>query len=141
MVYRGLVGRLARLDALIVTRLFSAARLGRMQARSVRGALPAEMAEPQIAAGFTFGAMPDIYRELCRCDFDALLRQYPGPALILNGANDRLNRRGEARQLAAARNARLQIIPDAGHLSNLQQPDAFTAAVRDFAEAVAARGH
>lgn len=133
IVNRGLVGRLSRLDALIVTRLFSATRLAGMQARSVRGALPAELAQAQIAAGFTFGALPAIYRELERRDFDALLRQYPGPVLILDGADDRLNRRGEARQMAAARVARLQTIPSAGHLCNLQQPDAFTAAVRAFA--------
>lgn len=128
---------LSRLDALIVTRLFSAQRLAAMQERSVRSSLPETLAAARIAAGFTFSAMSAIYRELGRCDFDALLGKYPGPTLILNGADDRLNRRGEARQVAAARDARLRIIPDAGHLCNLQHPDAFTAAVRVFARDIA----
>ncbi|HEY7833771.1 MAG TPA: alpha/beta hydrolase [Ktedonobacterales bacterium] len=137
IVYRGAIGTLSRLDALIVTRLLSARRLASMQARSVRAMLPEPLADAQIAGGFNFGAMPAVYRELGRCDFDALLGTYPGPSLILNGADDWLNRRGEARQAAAARNARIEIIPGAGHLCNLQQPEAFTAAVRGFAEALA----
>ncbi|HEY7832512.1 MAG TPA: alpha/beta hydrolase [Ktedonobacterales bacterium] len=137
VVYRGAIGTLSRLDALIVTRLFRPERLARMQERSVRAMLPEALARPQVAAGFTFGALPAVYRELSRCDFDALGGAYPGPSLILNGADDRLNRRGEARQAAAARNARIEDISGAGHLCNLQQPEAFTAAVRGFAEALA----
>jgi pimeloyl-ACP methyl ester carboxylesterase len=34
----------------------------------------------------------------------------------------------------------LVVIPDAGHLSNLEQPDRFTAAVERFAERVLRRG-
>ena len=71
-----------------------------------------------------------------RTSFLPLLAAYPGPVLLLNGAGDPLFRRGERAFLAACRDGRLQVIAGAGHLVNSEQPDAFNAAIREFAEAV-----
>jgi pimeloyl-ACP methyl ester carboxylesterase len=56
------------------------------------------------------------------------------PTLVVFGAEDVITpAETEGRNLAAAiPNAKLVIIPDAGHLSNLEQPEAFNAAVREF---------
>ncbi len=131
--YHGVLGRLSQLDATLSLRIYRPARLVAMQSASYRSAYPPEIAEPQIAAGFTFQAMPAVYRELAHLRSRALLRKYSGPVLILNGEQDRPNRRSEARMLAAAQNARAQVIAGAGHLCNLDQPAAFTSAIRDFA--------
>jgi 3-oxoadipate enol-lactonase len=55
------------------------------------------------------------------------------PALIVHGADDQLipPAEGDAMHQAIA-GSRIRIIPSAGHLPNLEQPDAYNAAVRDF---------
>jgi pimeloyl-ACP methyl ester carboxylesterase len=67
------------------------------------------------------------------------LAAYPGPTLILNGAEDVLFRRDEHAFLAAAADGRLELIPGTGHLANEEQPAAFNAAIRRFAAEVHAR--
>lgn len=57
------------------------------------------------------------------------------PTLILHGAGDQLIPVSEAEAMAAAMpRAKLVIVPDAGHLPNLEQPDFFNDAVRGFLE-------
>lgn len=135
--YYGLLGRLSQLDAALSLRVYRPTRLAAMQGASLRSAYPPEIAEPQIAAGFAFQALPAVYGELARRRFRPLLHTFPCPVLILNGERDRLNRRSEARQLAATQHGRLQVIAVAGHLCNLDQPAVFTAAVRGWADAPA----
>jgi pimeloyl-ACP methyl ester carboxylesterase len=71
-----------------------------------------------------------------RTSFLPQLRAYPGPVLLVNGADDPLFRRGEGAFLAACRDGRLHVIEGAGHLVNSEQPEAFNAAIRQFAEVV-----
>jgi pimeloyl-ACP methyl ester carboxylesterase len=71
-----------------------------------------------------------------RTSFLPQLAAYPGPVLLVNGADDPLFRRGERAFLAACRDGRLHVIEGAGHLVNSEQPEAFNAAIRQFAEAV-----
>jgi pimeloyl-ACP methyl ester carboxylesterase len=71
-----------------------------------------------------------------RTSFLPRLAAYPGPVLLVNGADDPLFRRGENAFLAACRNGRLHVIEGAGHLVNSEQPEAFNAAVHEFASAV-----
>jgi 3-oxoadipate enol-lactonase len=55
------------------------------------------------------------------------------PTLVVVGEQDAVTPPDKAKVLAAAiPNARLVTIPDAGHLSNLENPDVFTTAVREF---------
>jgi hypothetical protein len=65
-----------------------------------------------------------------------MLRSFPGPALIVNGENDKPNRKREAALLRAAQDGQLQIVKQAGHLCNLEQPEAFTHQVRTFAKGI-----
>lgn len=74
-----------------------------------------------------------------RTSFVPRLAAYPGPTLLVNGAHDSLFRRGEGTFLAACRDGRLRVIDGAGHLVNSDQPAAFNATVREFAEVVFTR--
>jgi pimeloyl-ACP methyl ester carboxylesterase len=134
-----LLGRLSALDAWLSLRMVGAQRILAMQEKSVRESLPPDLAEAQIAAGFIFGALPAVYGELARHDFRALLRTIPRPILLLNGARDRPNRRGERQSLAACQQGTLAIIAGAGHLCNLEQPEAFTAHVRAMGQNLSSR--
>jgi pimeloyl-ACP methyl ester carboxylesterase len=91
------------------------------------------MIDPVIQDGYYFQAMPQAVKELSGKNFIDKMRGFPGPVLFLNGAHDWLFRSSEAAFLAAAKNSRLELIPNAGHLSNLEQPEAFAEAVRRFA--------
>ncbi len=101
-----------------------------------RRRFPLSIAEAQIRAGFYFKAFPQVIRELVGRDFRATLRRYPGPVLFLNGERDRIFRGGERAFVAAAANARLLLLEHAGHLTNLEQPEAFTRTVRGFARSI-----
>jgi pimeloyl-ACP methyl ester carboxylesterase len=72
-----------------------------------------------------------------RPDSADLLRQITVPALVIVGADDVLTTTADAERMAQGiTDARLVVIPEAGHLSNLEQPDQFTAALEGFAQKV-----
>ena len=62
-----------------------------------------------------------------------MFASYEGPSLVLNGQWDLVNRLGEDEHVLAAPNARLSVIEGAGHVCNLERPDAFVDAVERFA--------
>jgi 3-oxoadipate enol-lactonase len=68
-----------------------------------------------------------------RTDSTSLLSQIKFPVLIIHGADDQLIPISEAedmhRQIA---NSHLEIIPAAGHLLNMEQPDLYNQIIRDF---------
>ena len=68
-----------------------------------------------------------------RTDSTALLPTIAIPALVLVGAEDVLTPPSDAERIAGAiPGAELGIIPDAGHLSNLEQPARFSEALERF---------
>jgi pimeloyl-ACP methyl ester carboxylesterase len=74
-----------------------------------------------------------IQRMMHRPDSSPLLAQLKVPALVITGEEDELIPVDESRSIAAAmRGANLEIIPRAGHLSNLEQPEAFNRALQQF---------
>ena len=64
------------------------------------------------------------------------VRSYPGPILFINGQRDYPFRSRERSFLAAARQARLELIPRAYHPCHLNDPQRVTAAIRKFAESL-----
>lgn len=69
--------------------------------------------------------------------FDAL-RGIRAPALVVVGSEDELATEDEARAMVEALpNAELLIIPRAGHLSAVEQPELFNQAVAEFVSALA----
>ena len=68
-----------------------------------------------------------------RDDSTELLPGINCPTLIVVGDEDTLTPPSDAEKMAQTiPNSRLEIIPDAGHLSNLERPASFNQAVRDF---------
>jgi pimeloyl-ACP methyl ester carboxylesterase len=85
------------------------------------------------------GVVGDLAALRDRMDSTALLAQIDKPTLILHGADDQLIPPAEAQAMGATiPNARLHILPEAGHLLNLEQPKAFNEAVRRFLLSLAA---
>ena len=99
--------------------------------RMIPSELP-DVAEAVIRAGVYPEALGPAFAEMAGVDFTLPLSRYPGPGLILNGERDRSSRRGEAKFAAAMQQGRVEVISDAGHACNLDQPEAFNRAVREF---------
>jgi pimeloyl-ACP methyl ester carboxylesterase len=79
---------------------------------TIVGALEAMMARPD-----SIGLLPTIH-----C-----------PALIVVGADDEVTPEANARTMETGiERSRVVVLPDAGHLSNLEAPDAFSLALSDF---------
>ena len=87
------------------------------------------------AFGFCFlkGVIGDLTAMRDRPDSTELLGGILEPVLVIHGQADQLIPPSEA-EAAFARlpNARLALVPRAGHLVNLEQPEAFDAEVRTF---------
>lgn len=67
-----------------------------------------------------------------------VLQNLQAPTLIIAGADDALMPLAEQEKMQqAASNSTLVVIPDAGHLSPLEQPDAFNHAVAEFLKNIA----
>lgn len=68
-----------------------------------------------------------------RPDSTPLLAQIDRPVLIVHGAEDQLIPPSEAEAThSRLAQSRLEIVPGAGHLVNMEQPASFNAAVRNF---------
>jgi pimeloyl-ACP methyl ester carboxylesterase len=79
-----------------------------------------------------------IARMMHRPDATAQLATFRGPVCVVVGEEDILTPPGEAASMAAlVPGASLVTIPRAGHLSNLESPDAFNAAMQGWLAAVA----
>ncbi len=91
------------------------------------------IAEPAIRRGFGFRCAADAVREIAGRDFLTLVAGFEGPVLLLNGARDLLFGRDLSRFAATIGDSEVQVLAGAGHLSSLQRPEAFSAAVRRFA--------
>jgi pimeloyl-ACP methyl ester carboxylesterase len=83
------------------------------------------------------GVMGDLQALKERPDSTPTLAQIGAPTLLLAGAHDAIIPLQEMQAMQAAiPGSRLEIIPNAGHLPNLENPDAFNAALRRFLEAL-----
>ena len=68
-----------------------------------------------------------------RPDSTPLLGKIDGPTLIIHGEEDHLIPPQEAQSMhTAISDSTLYLIPTAGHLPNLEQPERFNQAVREF---------
>jgi len=83
------------------------------------------------------GIVDDLAAMRDRTDSTAMLAHIDKPTLIMHGADDQLIPPAEAQAMGATiPDARLHILPEAGHLLNLEQPEAFNKAVRGFLSTV-----
>jgi len=93
-------------------------------------------AQPLIAGGFFMRGGASGIREVMKREYVPKIAVYPGPLLLLNGAMDLGFRMHEKRFLAVAKRGRLEVIPHAFHIANIDQSEAFSDAVRRFARSI-----
>lgn len=83
------------------------------------------------------GIAGDLMAMADRPDSVPILKQIACPTLVIVGEADQATPPADARLMAEAiPGARLDMIPAAGHLANLEQPEAFNRAVRSFLETI-----
>ncbi|MBV8780834.1 MAG: alpha/beta fold hydrolase [Phycisphaerae bacterium] len=101
--------------------------------------------EPQVAdrvRTIMNGCPPRTIEHACiamrdRADYTAQLSRYEIPTLIITGSEDPIATPDIAAQMhAGLRRGQLAIIPDASHLTPLEQPQLFADAVRSFFSAI-----
>lgn len=95
-----------------------------------------ERAQPLIGPGFYMRGGAAGIREVINREYGPKLAAYPGPVLLLNGAMDLGFRMHEKRFRAIAQRAQVEVIPKAFHISNIDQPQLFSEAVRRFANSL-----
>jgi pimeloyl-ACP methyl ester carboxylesterase len=79
------------------------------------------------------GIVGDLTGMRDRLDSTPLLTQINIPTLIIYGADDQIIPLSEVEFMhQAIINSELKIIPDAGHLPNLEQPELFNQVVKEF---------
>jgi pimeloyl-ACP methyl ester carboxylesterase len=113
-------------------------RMTRVNNRVLRRLYPPERIEPVIAGGYFFTPTPAAWREVMTHCRPAMLHGLNCPVLLLNGQFDQF-RLGTRAYLRACPEARVEIIRRAGHLANLDQPEAFADALLRFADSVQGR--
>ena len=136
--FEGILGSYLKLAGWLMRRGWLKLRKEQAEKR-VRGMFPpalTDVAEAQLRSRAFPEALGPSYAELAGRDFTAVLGEYPGPSLILNGERDSVSRRGESKFVAVARRGRAWLIPGAGHACNLDQPEKYNLAVREFAQSI-----
>ncbi len=87
------------------------------------------------------GILVDLMAMANRPDSVAHLRALTCPTLVVVGQEDHTTPLADAQVMATEiPGARLAVIPAAGHLSNLEQPEVFNDLVRNFVEELQAAG-
>lgn len=107
----------------LVEKLFSpAASAGlRERWRAIMAATPPEGVAAALRA---MAARPDSF---------ATLRDLRAPVLVVVGEDDAITPPADARRMhEAAPRSRLEVIPGAGHMTPVEQPDRFTSLLREF---------
>ncbi|HEY3639089.1 MAG TPA: alpha/beta hydrolase [Rhizomicrobium sp.] len=84
---------------------------------------------------------PDVYRDSMRCilsfDGTAIVPKIDKPTLVLAGGADRVMTPGVVEAMARQiKGARLEVIPNVGHLPNLENPPAFNRVLSEFLETI-----
>ncbi len=108
------------------------ARMARVNDRVLHRLYPAERIDPVIAGGYWFDPTTSAWREVMQACRPASLAGLECPVLLLNGRWDQF-RLGVPGFRQDVPGVRVETIPGAGHLANLDQPEAFAEAVLRFA--------
>ena len=112
-------------------------RMTRVNDRVLRRLYPADRIEAVIAGGYFFTPTAAAWSEVMATCRPSMLADVQCEVLLLNGQFDQF-RWGTRAFVQACPRARVQIIPRASHLSNLDQPQAFADALLSFTQRVAA---
>ena len=100
--------------------------------QSALGAAVAVVPGRTLPAGLDRRTVGAVFRAGHSFDVSAELDRLTMPVLVLVGERDRPNRRLSRDLAKRLPDAELQIVPGAGHVANLDAPDAFNEALREF---------
>lgn len=114
------------------------ARMTRVNDRVLHRLYPPERIDPVIAGGYWFDPTAAAWSEVMHHCRPSMLSEVRCPVLLLNGQYDQF-RLGTRQYVRACPQARVEVIRRAGHLSNIDQPEAFAAALLRFADSVQRR--
>jgi pimeloyl-ACP methyl ester carboxylesterase len=140
--------RLKRIEGIRTLRAEGAAGYAEGFAKSALGKTTLEQ-RPEVvtavramaAAGDPRGLIGALLAMAGRTDTTDGAGQVAVPALVIVGDEDALTPPDHARELATRiKEARLVVIPGAGHLTPMEAPEEFTAALRGFLEGLSAPG-
>jgi pimeloyl-ACP methyl ester carboxylesterase len=130
-VYRGVAALTDRLGP---------ERMTRVNDRVLRRLYAPDLIDPVIAGGYFFAPTAAAWGEVMERCRPSMLAGTTCPVLVLNGQFDqfRFGAKRFVRVLhdAGLRDVRVEVIPRASHISNLDQPEAFAAALLRFADSV-----
>lgn len=110
-------------------------RMRRGTVRFLRRRYPPEVSEPIVAGGYFAEPTAAAWREVMAHCRPELLADVRCPVLLLNGQLDQF-RLGVRTFLRARPDARVEVLPGATHLANLDRPQAFANAVLRFVDDV-----
>lgn len=108
----------------------------RVRSRAYRSIAAGAPARAVAGRGLVFNGSRNAIRDIIGQQFLPKLRAYPGPVLLVNGADDRLFRRDERAFLAATRDGVLRVVDGAGHVPAVERPDEFDEALRRFLDSI-----
>jgi pimeloyl-ACP methyl ester carboxylesterase len=135
--YRGWLGLRTRISSLMfrlgahippVTAWFERTTCSRLRSLP----LPDSTVDSILNAGLSLDAWGQAGLALVERDFPERLESYPGPVLLLNGENDRINRPAAVERSVELSDVSVVAISNAGHTVNLERPDIYTRVVREF---------
>jgi 3-oxoadipate enol-lactonase len=106
--------------------------VGVLPASRVRKGLVAGLTEEHRAAALEEVSATNVGRAMRQGASFRLDRPPPMPTLVLCGERDRINLELSRRLADALPDARFEVVPAAGHVANLDNPEAFNALLRDF---------
>lgn len=111
----------------------------RISGRVFDAVLPRRVAQDVKRGGIATEVIPDVLGAIEEFDLFGNLGDYPGPVWFVNGSRDHF-RIHERRSAAACAQARVLIVPRAGHYLPLAKPAVFAQLILDIAAACEARG-
>lgn len=133
---RGRFPYLVKLTRLML-KIYPKSVLGKMNAKTTQKLYP-KYAQQLNAVPFSWDGFGQALGQFTGSYFPARMTRFTVPLLIVHGAKDKRNRQEEQRLLDTLPTSTLRVLPTAGHMCNLDDPDGFNDAVLDFVAAIAA---
>lgn len=129
--YFGFIGFLAKLNKILL-KVISKKRFESIQKKALMRITSRAVADVIVDNGISLNAARESMSEVVGKDFVAMIKKYKSPVLLINGRNDMLNKKYEARYIAVGNNMSTEPMENCGHLCSLENPDVFTDKVRKF---------
>jgi len=130
--YFGFIGFLARLNTILL-KIIGKKRFESIQKKELMKITSRSVTETICNNGISLNGGRESMSEVIGKDFVHMIKKCKAPILLINGDNDTLNRKYEARYIEVGNNLSIDPMKNCGHLCSLEKPDVFTSMVSKFA--------